>query len=290
MHKLRAMLIHLGISLLLFLACLYVIVFHWYPGPLFVTDGGWQGLRIMALVDLVLGPTLTFLVFNPAKSRRALAFDFTCIALIQGVALVYGMYNVQSVRPWSVAYYDGALYVTTRETFVDQDVAPGTWERLGDGPVYWVFARDPRTDDESAGVAAFGMLAGVGPEGLAFLYEPMAPHLETMRAAALDMPSVVKADAALAADYADLMRGADAARLRFFPLHGFYASVIVALDERGEIVATLYHEPPPAPAAPAATPEAEPAPATDAPGARPGTEGRRATPPVADASRWTPLG
>lgn len=243
-HKLKALLIHLGISVVIFLPFLYLIWFHWYPAPLFFTDGGWQGLRIMALVDLVLGPSLTFLIFNPSKSRRALSFDFTCIALAQAAALVYGVYTVQSVRPWTMAYYDGALHVMTRETYADQEVAPGTWERVGDGPLYRVFAREPQNDEESAGVAAFDMLAGVGPEGLAYLYEPLAPHLETVKAAAMDMALAIARAPQLKPDYEALLQRHEGEPLWFLPLYGYFASVIVALDAQGEIVDTLYHEPP----------------------------------------------
>ena len=63
MTRISAFLVHLGISFAIFLALAYLVVFIWYPDFFFSTDGGWQGIRIIALVDLVLGPVLTLCVF-----------------------------------------------------------------------------------------------------------------------------------------------------------------------------------------------------------------------------------
>ena len=67
MSRIKAFLIHLGISAVIFFILLYLIIFHWYPGFLFTADGGWQGVRIIAAVDLVLGPLLTLVVYKAGK-------------------------------------------------------------------------------------------------------------------------------------------------------------------------------------------------------------------------------
>ena len=67
MTKLRAFAIHLIVSATVILAFLGVMFFVWYPVPYFETDGGWKVLRILAGVDVVLGPLLTLIVFKPGK-------------------------------------------------------------------------------------------------------------------------------------------------------------------------------------------------------------------------------
>lgn len=244
-YKLRAFCVHLGISfMLLLLPVVYLILVHWYPPPLFHTDGGWQGLRIMVLVDLVLGPSLTLLLFNPRKSGRALGIDFAVIAALQLTALLYGAHMVQSVRPWALAWSEGAFYVSTRETYVDQEIDDRDWRRLGARAPYAVYVREPADDDEAAGVATYGALAGIGAEGLFFLYEPLAPHAAAVRDAALDMTVVLDAMPELRDAHRRLTRRHAGQPLYFMPLHGFYESVIVATDGQGRIVGTLYHEPP----------------------------------------------
>ena len=73
--RIKAFLIHLGISLVILFVLLYLLVFVWYPPPLFAADGGMQGLKIILGVDLVLGPLLTLMVYNPAKGWKRLKFD-----------------------------------------------------------------------------------------------------------------------------------------------------------------------------------------------------------------------
>lgn len=253
-NKLQALTIHLGLSLVILLAFVALIWFVWYPAPLFFTDGGWQGLRIMALIDLVLGPALTFLVYNPAKTRRALGFDFACIGLAQGIALTYGAIQVESVRPWAVAYQDGRFHVHAQTVFADQEISPDGWQPLGDGPVYHVYTRAPKTDDEVAGVAAFGAFAGVDENGLHFLYEPLAPHLAEVQAAALDMPALAAADAAFKADYEALRRRHAGERLWFLPLQGYFANAVVAMNAQGRFVGAIYRDPPALPTAAAGGP------------------------------------
>ena len=51
MTRYSAFAIHLGISFLIFLVLAYMIVFVWYPGILFDTDGGWRGMQIIIGVD-----------------------------------------------------------------------------------------------------------------------------------------------------------------------------------------------------------------------------------------------
>ncbi|MCZ6669385.1 MAG: hypothetical protein O6932_12040, partial [Gammaproteobacteria bacterium] len=75
--KLKASSIHFSLSLIIFFILAYQIYYNWYPVPYFSVDGGWQGIRLIALVDLVLGPLLTFLIFDLTKSRRAIIFDLS---------------------------------------------------------------------------------------------------------------------------------------------------------------------------------------------------------------------
>ena len=86
MTRFRAFTIHLTSSILIFLFFLGLMFFVWYPVPYFEIDGGWKVLRILAGVDVVLGPLLTLIVFKPGKP--SLKFDMSVIVLVQLVAPV----------------------------------------------------------------------------------------------------------------------------------------------------------------------------------------------------------
>jgi len=113
--KLKATGVHLLLSILIFMYLVYRIYYDWYPQPFFAIDGGWQGIRIIAAVDLVLGPLITFLIFDLSKSRREILFDLTTIIVIQLAALSYGVYATYSQRPVLVALLGQYMITGTME-------------------------------------------------------------------------------------------------------------------------------------------------------------------------------
>ena len=118
--KLKASGIHLGLSLIIFIVLAYQIYYVWYPVPYFSVDGGWQGIRLIAAVDLVLGPFITFLIFDLRKSRRAIVFDLIVIALFQTSALVYGVATTYQQRPVAIVLVDQFVLSTVADSYGSQ--------------------------------------------------------------------------------------------------------------------------------------------------------------------------
>ena len=121
-NKFKASGIHLALSTIIFLVFLYILIFHWYPLPYFHSDGGWQGVRIMLFVDVVLGPLLTFIVFNYKKPRNKIIFDLSIIAVIQIGALIWGVNAVYNGRPVVIVYYEGSFNSQEARVFYDLGV------------------------------------------------------------------------------------------------------------------------------------------------------------------------
>ena len=120
--KLKVSAIHLGISAVIFLGILYLILVEWYPGAFFYAEGGWKGLKLMAVVDLVLGPSLTLIIYNYAKSKREIFVDFSFIALVQISALAWGGMQVYSERPVALVMWEGVFYTVTEDYYAKQGV------------------------------------------------------------------------------------------------------------------------------------------------------------------------
>jgi len=74
----------------------------WFPGELFRIAGGSTLIMILVGVDVVLGPLLTLVVFDPLK--RLLRFDLALIATLQLVALGYGTWVMFEARPAYVVF------------------------------------------------------------------------------------------------------------------------------------------------------------------------------------------
>src|SRR5215470_6530302 len=111
MNRIQAFLIHLGISLTIFGVLAYIVFAVWYPDFFFYTDGGWQGLRLLLGVDLVLGPLLTLIVYRAGKP--GLRFDLTAIGTFQAACLAVGVWIVHGERPLAIVYVDGSFYTIT---------------------------------------------------------------------------------------------------------------------------------------------------------------------------------
>lgn len=116
MTKTRAFLVHLALSAAVAAAALAVFVQFWYPMPFFLADGGWQGLRLVVAVDVVLGPLLTLVVYRATKSRRELTFDYACIGAVQVLALALGLWVVHGHRTALVAFAEDRFYTVDAAT------------------------------------------------------------------------------------------------------------------------------------------------------------------------------
>ena len=89
--------IHLAISVSIALAVVAFMFFLWYPRPYFQAMGGSGLLMLVTGVDVVLGPLITLIIFNTKK--KSLKFDLTCVAIVQMVALAYGVSTMFQARP-----------------------------------------------------------------------------------------------------------------------------------------------------------------------------------------------
>lgn len=114
--RLKAFFVHLLISGVIFLCIMMLVYFSWFPGQL-VKLGAFQGLTIVVLVDLVLGPVLTFVVFNPKK--KTLKVDLSLIALLQFSGLIYGVVQLESQRVVAQVLMDDQLHIVHKAEMVE---------------------------------------------------------------------------------------------------------------------------------------------------------------------------
>ena len=145
MTKLKAFATHLGISFIIFLVLLFFIIFQWYPPPFFSSDGGWQGIRIIAAVDLVLGPLLTLIVFKPGKP--GLKFDLTVIGIVQAGALAWGIWTVHHERPIATVFVDHYFAPVTLYQIQGKGMTAEKLKTFGSKPPYWIYSKLPADPD-----------------------------------------------------------------------------------------------------------------------------------------------
>src|SRR6185436_6548111 len=90
LDRLRAAALFLGLTLVVAAAIAIPIHFLWYPGALFSQAGGRELFFLIVGVDLVLGPTVIFVIYRPGK--KGLFFDLLMLAIVQFAALCFGIW------------------------------------------------------------------------------------------------------------------------------------------------------------------------------------------------------
>ena len=101
---LKAAGIHLLVSIGIALCCAAFIFSVWYPAPFDQLANGRSLILLIITVDVVCGPLLTSIVYNPLKPKAELRRDLVLIALLQLGALGYGFYSAMQARPVWLAF------------------------------------------------------------------------------------------------------------------------------------------------------------------------------------------
>jgi hypothetical protein len=143
--KLKASGVHLAMSLVVFAYLTYQIYYNWYPQPYFAIDGGWQGIRLIAGVDLVLGPLITFLIFDLRKKRREILFDLAIILVFQFTALAYGVYTTYTQRPVAAIVIADMMVTAIMEQYGGKLESARDLQRYSDEKPPIIYSDFPRT-------------------------------------------------------------------------------------------------------------------------------------------------
>ncbi len=115
---------HFLFSLAVAVAIAALIFGFWYPNPYDELVGGQELFRIIILVDVICGPLLTLVIYNPKKPRIELFRDLGFVIFIQLAALGYGLYSLMQARPVWLAFEKDIFRVVSIP-----DLMPGTLEQ-----------------------------------------------------------------------------------------------------------------------------------------------------------------
>ena len=179
--RFQAFALHLAISALIALAVIGLVFFIWYPAPLASATGVTRIFLMLLAIDVILGPSLTLLVYKPGK--KTLVFDLAVIACLQLAALSYGLYAVAEGRPaWLVFSVD--RFELVRVNDIDEhklDEAPADYRQPSWLGPQWVAASNP-VDSEARNELMFeALLGGTDIAQRPNLYQPLTQQSDLMR-------------------------------------------------------------------------------------------------------------
>ena len=181
--------IHLTLSLLIFSTLVLMMVLFWFPGELFFIDGGWQGLKLVAMVDLVLGPALTLLLYKPGKPK--LVMDMSLIAAIQVGALAYGFYATHQQRAVAIVYAEQSFNTLSAQANQQADqelIKLNAHPQPLPAPSLLTLPMLLTPEPDNMGKHLEEILNGYpGPNERSDQFVPLASRLESMQSGALSL-------------------------------------------------------------------------------------------------------
>ncbi len=179
--RFKAFLWHLTGSAVIALLVLLLVFRLWYPAPLHEAVGVTDIFLLVLLVDLILGPLLTLLVYKVGK--KTLAFDLAVIAILQLTALGYGLWAVADGRPaWIVFNADRfdlvqVVDIDTRKL----DAAPAEYRQPAWLGPRWVAAVRPADAAENNELTLEALFSGVDLPQRPNLYQSLASQSEALQ-------------------------------------------------------------------------------------------------------------
>lgn len=242
-RRLKASGTHLLISLVMFTIIVSGLIYFCYPWPYYKINGLWQGLRITASVDLILGPLLTMIIFTPGKSLRALRFDLVMIALVQLAALIYGVVTLYAQRPYATLFLDRGFQIMRVADFPKDRKAWDGLEKLRTASEIHpalIAVRPPQNSEESVQMFVEEMTSKGFPASFMSRLEPVQQHWSQIVQSALALPARLPAAHQKKLDAFLQTHQTTPQKLAFFPLHGsFDACMIVLQRDSGNFVGYL---------------------------------------------------
>jgi len=184
--RLKALGLHLlasTVTLTLIFGALYL---GWYRWPGWYLADVSQVVFVMAGVDVVVGPLLTFTAAAANKPRRALARDIAVIVAIQLFALIYGATSIWNGRPLYYAFSENVLQVVQAYDISSGELDLARRQEAALAPHWyslprWIWAPLPQDSEERGRIVASAVVGGDDVISMPRYFKPWEQGLPALR-------------------------------------------------------------------------------------------------------------
>jgi hypothetical protein len=185
--RLKAFATHLLASAVALTLILGLLYFGWYRWPGWYLADVSQVVFVMAGVDVVVGPLLTFIVAGSTKPRRVLARDIAIIVAIQLCALIYGAASIWNGRPLYYAFSEDELQIVQAYDIEPRELALARGQKAQLAPHWyslprWIWAPLPQDSRERERIVASAVAGGGDVISMPRYYKPWEQGLPALRA------------------------------------------------------------------------------------------------------------
>ncbi len=142
--------IHLAVSVLIACVSAYLVFEIFYPKPYWEMQAIYKIFWIVVAVDLILGPLFTLILARSKKSIREVSVDLTLIAVVQFLALSYGIFVLWQARPVVLAFEEDRIVLVSAAEIDNSSLseAPVGLRVLPFAGVLRVATRKPKNNKE----------------------------------------------------------------------------------------------------------------------------------------------
>jgi hypothetical protein len=149
---------YLVVAIAILVSVFVVVSTMLFPGALFDFAGGWQGLKLIFMVDISLAVLFLLAIFRPKKPLPLLRKDLLIVAALQLSILAGGVFMLYWARPLAVVHVFNEFHVINRENFNNAELEVPTLAQFsGNSPkMVWV-----ATEDSEAAFLAGAFLSGL---------------------------------------------------------------------------------------------------------------------------------
>lgn len=98
-ERIKASAVHFVLSVAIAALAAILVFGLWYPYPYREISGGRELFLLIVSVDVILGPLITFSIFDRRKPWSELRRDLVVVVILQTSALGYGLWTVVMARP-----------------------------------------------------------------------------------------------------------------------------------------------------------------------------------------------
>lgn len=172
MTRYKAFTVHL-LSSIFVLGLIFLLIQQiWYPGKLFTLAAGFDLLKLIVGVDLVIGPLVMLIIFDAKK--KYIKLDVFIVLLFQVAFIAYGCWIMFTARPAYFAFVENQFYLVRANEIDDNDlklVKDQSFKQLPlSGPMA-VGTKEPN-DEKIKSDIALSALGGMGIQDLPQYFVP----------------------------------------------------------------------------------------------------------------------
>jgi hypothetical protein len=184
--RLKALGLHLLASTLALIFIFGALYLGWYRWPGWYLADVSQVVLVMAGVDLVVGPLLTFIIAGASKPRRVLTRDIAVIVAIQLFALIYGTMSIWNGRPLYYAFSENVLQVVQAYDISPGELALARRQKAALAPHWyglprWIWAPLPKDSLERDRIVAAAVAGGDDVISMPRYFKPWEQGLPALR-------------------------------------------------------------------------------------------------------------